>query len=83
MSETSPGFNVDYEIIPGANRIKGIVRNITKRCVFLPPSEGYPSERANRGGAPMLDAAMPEPAPGEVGGVEILDYRAKANDIIN
>lgn len=44
MSESSPGFNVDYEIIPGANRLKGIVRNITKRTVFLPPSVGYPSE---------------------------------------
>jgi len=83
--ETSPGWNCDYEIIPGAHRLRGIVRNITKRLVFLPPSEGYPSEYRNypgKGAAAMLDAAL-DPKPGEIGGVEILDYRASANDIIN
>lgn len=77
MAETSPGFNVDYEIIPGAHKLRGIVRNITSRVCFLPPSEGYPSEYPKhperRGGAAMLDAALdvaPQlPFPGEVGGV--------------
>jgi hypothetical protein len=89
--ETSPGFNVDYEIIPGAHRLKGIVRSITKRVVFLPPSEGYPSEypkHPERGAAAMLDAALDQapqlPFPGEIGSVPtratLLD---EANAIIN
>lgn len=90
--ETSPGFNVDYEIIPGAHRLKGIVRNITKRVVFLPPSEGYPSDHRDypgkRGAAEMLDAQLDQapqlPFPGEIGSVPtratLLD---EANAIIN
>ncbi len=81
MAETSPGFNVDYEIIPGSNRIKGIVRNITKRVVFLPPSEGYPSEYPKHPERLVQEPQLP--FPGEIGGVEVLDYRAAANDIIN
>lgn len=88
MAETSPGFNVDYQIIPGANRIKGIVRNITKRVVFLPPSEGYPSEYPKhperRGAAAMLDAALDQPVPGEIGGVPArATLLEQANAIIN
>lgn len=44
MSESSPGWNVDYEIIPGAHRLRGLVQNITRRVCFLPDSVGYPSE---------------------------------------
>ena len=65
MSESSPGWNVDYEIIPGAHRLRGIVRNITKRVAYLPDSVGYPSEYPKhperRGAAAMLDAALDEP----------------------
>lgn len=33
MSETSPGFNVDYEIVPGANhvrRVAGFVKGVLR-----------------------------------------------------
>ncbi len=88
MAEMSPGWNVDYEIIPGARRLRGIVRNITSRVCFLPPSEGYPSEYRDypgkKGAAVMLDAALDEPPqlpfPGQIGAVEVLDFRATASD---
>jgi hypothetical protein len=96
MTEMSPGWNVDYEIIPGAHKLRGIVRNITSRVCFLPPSAGYPSEYPKhperRGGAAMIDLAHEErdaqlPFPGMVGGVltepTLLDVRAAANEAIN
>lgn len=77
MAESSPGWNVDYEIIPGANRLRGIVRNITQRVVFLPPSEGYPSEYRDFPG-------KHEPVPGEIGAVPTrATLLEEANAIIN
>lgn len=93
--ETSPGWNVDYESSPGAHKLRGLVRNITSRVCFLPPSLGYPSEYPKHperlgGAAGMLDAAseqaqLPFPdRPGEIGSVPtratLLD---EANAIIN
>ena len=78
MAETSPGFNVDYEIIPGANRLKGLVQNITRRVVFLPPSEGYPSEYPKHPERLVKEPQLP--LPGEVGAVEVIDFRAAASD---
>lgn len=88
MAETSPGWNVDYEIIPGERVVRGVIRTFKKAFTYLPPSEGYPSEHRDypgkRGAAVMLDAALDQapqlPFPGEVGGVEVIDFRAAASD---
>lgn len=77
MAETSPGWNVDYEIIPGTRFVKGVMASVKKHIAFLPPSEGYPSERRH------IPEPQVDPVPGEIGSVAVLDYRAAANDIIN
>jgi hypothetical protein len=80
MAETSPGFNVDYEIIPGTHAIRGIVRSIKRGVCFLPPSKGYPSEypkhpERRNGAAGMLDAELAK-RPGEIGGVAVQGFGA-------
>lgn len=82
MAETSPGWNVDYEIIPGAHRLRGIVRNITSRVCFLPPSEGYPSEYPKHPERRVEPQQLP--LPGEIGAVPTkATLLAEANAIIN
>ena len=86
MSEASQNWNI--EIIPGARRVRqatGFVKRIamlgtqTELCL-----SGHIVDRVDTGAAAMLDEALVEqpqlPLPGEVGGVEVIDFRAKASD---
>ncbi len=85
MAESSEGWNVDYQIIPGAHRLRGIVKAVRRGVCFLPPSEGYPSEypkHPERLGREVAQLAQ-QPMPGEIGGVEVIDYRAAANQVVN
>lgn len=86
MSEVSQNWNI--EIIPGARRVRqatGFVKRIamlgtqTELCL-----SGHIVDRVDTGAAAMLDQVLDEPAqlpfPGEIGGVEVLDFRAEASD---
>lgn len=89
MAESSENWNI--EIIPGARRVRQATAFVKRIAMLGTQTElclsGHIVDRVDTGAAAMLDTALDEPEqlriPGEIGSVAVLDYRARANDIIN